>query len=80
MGQFVQILIAFGIGFFILSLGRWGIRLLATPGPEEPDPDDVLEMEAAFRCTICGMRLVITHAQGADVAAPRHCREEMEPA
>ena len=79
MRQFAQILIAFGIGFVILSLGRWGIRLLAMPGPEEPDPEDVLEIEAAFRCTICGMRLMITHAQGADVAAPRHCREEMEP-
>jgi len=27
---------------------------------------------------VCGMRLTVTHAQGEESAAPRHCREDME--
>lgn len=79
MGQVVQIGIAIGIGLTILLAGRWAVRLLATPGPEEVDPDDVVAVEVSFRCTECGMQLTVTHAQGSDVTAPRHCREEMEP-
>ena len=76
----IQAVIALAIGLGILFVGRWAVRLLATPGPEDPDPDAVVEVEAAFRCTVCGLRLTVTHAQGAGVAAPRHCREEMAPA
>lgn len=76
----VQIAIAVAIGASVMGLGLWGVRLLAAPGPPEPDPDDIIDIEQAFRCAVCGMRLTITHAQGEDVAAPRHCREEMEPA
>jgi hypothetical protein len=75
----VQIAIAVAIGASVMGLGLWGVRLLAAPGPPEPDPDDIIDIERAFRCSVCGMRLTITHAQGEDVAAPRHCREEMEP-
>jgi hypothetical protein len=74
----VQIAIAVLIGLAILALGRWGIRLLATPVPSEPDPDEIVEVERRYRCSVCGMRLTVTHAQGDEVVAPRHCREEME--
>ncbi|MEE9582210.1 MAG: hypothetical protein V3W36_04645 [Acidimicrobiia bacterium] len=80
MSQAVQVAVAVAMGLGILFLGRWGIRLLATPAPEEVDPDDVIDVEALFICTVCGLRLTVTHAQGEDVDAPRHCREEMEPA
>ena len=80
MGQAVQVALAVAMGLVILFLGRWGIRLLATPAPEEVDPDDVIDVVAPFICTVCGLRLTVTHAQGEDVDAPRHCREEMEPA
>jgi hypothetical protein len=74
----VDVVIAVAIGVSIMALGRWGVKLLATPVPAEPDPDDIVDVERAFRCSVCGMRLTVTHAQGEDVAAPRHCREEME--
>ncbi len=80
MGQAVQVALAVAMGLVILFLGRWGIRLLATPAPEEVDPDDVIDVTAHFICTVCGLRLTVTHAQGEEVDAPRHCREEMEPA
>ena len=78
MGQIVQVAIAFAIGAAILLAGRWAVRLLATPGPEDVDPDEIIDVEEAFRCTVCGMRLTVTHAQGSEVEAPRHCREPME--
>ena len=68
------------MGLGILFLGRWGIRLLATPAPEEVDLDDVIDVVAPFICTVCGLRLTVTHAQGEHLDPPRHCREEMEPA
>ena len=78
MTQILQIAIAVAIGVAILAIGRWGIRVLATPVPAEPDPDEIVEVERHYRCSVCGMRLTVTHAQGDDVSAPRHCREEME--
>ena len=77
--DFVTVVTAVAIGLSIMALGRWGVRVLATPVPDEPDPDDVVDVEQAFRCAVCGMQLTVTHAQGADLTAPRHCREEMEP-
>lgn len=79
MRQLLQWVLALAIGAAVWFSGRWGIRLLATPGPEEPDPDDIVDVEMTFRCTVCGMQLTVTHASGTDVAAPRHCREDMEP-
>ena len=70
--------IAAAIGFGIFAAALWAIRLLATPGPEEPDPEDVTEVAVDYKCTLCGLRLTVTHAQADDeVAAPRHCREPM---
>jgi len=79
VSQVVPIAIAVAIGLGVWMSGRWAIKVLSTPGPREPDPADIVDVEVAFRCTVCGMRLTVTHAQGDDVAAPRHCREEMEP-
>ena len=78
MNEIVQIAIALAIGAAVWMTGRWAIKVLSHPGPEEPDPDDIVDVEVAFRCTVCGMRLTVTHAQGADVTPPRHCREDME--
>jgi hypothetical protein len=77
--EILRIAIAVAIGLSVFLLGRWGVRLLAAPQPPEPDPDDIVEVEQPYRCSVCGMRLTVTHAQGEDIAAPRHCREEMEP-
>ena len=71
----VIIAILLGVGIMMVSL--WAIRMLATPVPEGPDPDDVVEVAMDYTCTLCGMRLTVTHAQGEEMTAPRHCREEM---
>lgn len=73
-------MIAVAIGAAVLLAGRWGVRLLRTPGPGEPDPDDAVGVSVDYRCTVCGLQLTVTRAQGVDFPAPRHCREEMEPA
>ena len=79
MGEIFQVVIAVAIGLAVLAAGRWGIRVLAQPGPPEPDPDDVVDVSAAYRCSGWGMRLTVTAAQGITSEPPRHCREEMEP-
>jgi len=79
MGQVVQVVIAIAMGVAILFTGRWAVRLLATPVAGDVDPDAVVEVEASFRCSTCGLRLAVSHAQGEEVEPPRHCREEMEP-
>lgn len=73
----VTILIAIAIGLAIFSVSIWAIRMLATPPPPEPDPDEVVEVAVEYRCSVCGMQLTVTQAQGADHDAPRHCREQM---
>ena len=68
--------VAIAVGIFAVAL--WAIRLLATPGPQEPDPADVAEVDVDYKCTVCGLRLTVTHAQLEDeMTAPRHCREPM---
>lgn len=71
------ILIAAAIGIAIFAGAIWVVRMLATPPPPEPDPDAVVDVDVDFRCKVCGLSLTVTQAQGSEVAAPRHCREEM---
>lgn len=72
-----DLLIAVAIGVGVMAFGIWIVRLLAMPGPEEPDPEDVHEVAVDYRCIVCGLRLTVTHAQEGESAAPKHCREEM---
>jgi hypothetical protein len=37
----------------------------------------VKEVDVDYRCTVCGLRLTVTHVQDTDAAPPRHCMEEM---
>lgn len=55
------------------------VRMIATGPPPEPDPDTVHEVEVDYRCSICGMRLTVTHQQDAAPEPPKHCRETMDP-
>ena len=71
-------LIAVAMGVTILAVSFWVIRYLASAPPPELDPDDVREVSIDYRCSVCGMRLTVTQAQGDEYEAPRHCREEME--
>ncbi len=73
----MKLLIAIAIGVVILAFTLWVIRMLLIPQPEDPDPDAVQEVAVDYRCVVCGMRLTVTHAQDAEIDAPRHCREDM---
>ncbi|HEX9854069.1 MAG TPA: hypothetical protein VGC47_02025 [Acidimicrobiia bacterium] len=73
----IETLTAIVVGVAIFSVALWVIRQLAKPGPEEPDPEEVHEVAVDYRCTVCGLRLTVTHAQEGEAAAPRHCREDM---
>lgn len=74
----MQYVIAAAITLGIFAVAHWAIRMLAIPGPEEPDPDEVAEVAVDYKCIVCGLRLTVTHAQLDDeMTAPRHCREPM---
>ncbi len=75
----VDLLIAAGIGLAVLLAGWFGIRMLLS-APREPDPDEVVEVAADYRCGVCGLRLTITRAPGEEITPPRHCHEPMDEA
>lgn len=70
-----DLVIAVLIGLVIFSAALWAVRAFAAPVPER---EEVVPVEADYRCEICGTRLTVTHAPGSEISAPRHCREEME--
>ena len=50
--------------------------MLATP-PPVVDPDEIIEVERHYRCSICGTELIVTAASTTETEAPKHCRDEM---
>ena len=73
----VGFLISLAAGIALFAAAVYLVRLLATPQPPEPDPDEIQAVEASYKCTVCGLRLTVTHAQDEAHDAPKHCREEM---
>ena len=65
------------IGIAIVALTLWSIRFIASGPPPEPDTTDVHEVDIPYLCTVCGLSLTITQAHDGEMAAPRHCREDM---
>ena len=65
------------MGITILAVGIWMVRLLATPGPPEPDEASLVDVNVEYRCIVCGLQLTVTQVQGDEGTAPKHCREEM---
>ena len=59
--------------------GRAGVKMLVN-APHDPDPEDVVEVAMDYRCSVCGLHLTVTRAQGDDITAPRHCHEPMDEA
>ena len=66
------------LGLVIWRVSISIIRMLSTP-PPEIDPDDVVEVDQDYRCTVCGAELTMKAVNVAENKAPRHCREEMIP-
>jgi len=73
----VIIFLAALAGIAIVAFTAWSIRFIASGPPPEPDVSDVHEVDIPYVCTVCGLSLTITQAQGGDVDPPRHCREDM---
>jgi hypothetical protein len=69
--------IALIIGVAILLGTIWSIKFIATGPPAEPDLTDIQEVDVPYVCSVCGLSLTVTEAQGGDIAPPRHCREDM---
>ena len=73
----MTVVVAFIIAGLVLALTVWAIRFIATGPPPDPVLDDIHEVDVPYVCTVCGMSLTITQAQGDDIDPPRHCREDM---
>lgn len=65
------------MGVAILAFGFWMVRLLATPGPPEPDETDLVPVDVDYKCIVCGLELTVTQVQDDETMPPKHCREEM---
>ncbi len=74
----LNVLIAIGIFVIVWGVSVWAIRLLTSP-PVEVDPEEVVEVEQPYLCTLCGTEVVMTVQNVSESAAPKHCREEMIP-
>jgi hypothetical protein len=73
----LRIIIAIAIGYGLWRLSFSMIRMLALP-PPEINPDDIVETDQAYWCTVCGTGVTMTIANAtAEQKAPRHCREPM---
>lgn len=73
----MTVVIAFVLAALIIAGTIWSIRFIATGPPPKPNPDDIVEVDVPYICSVCGMSLTITQAMHEDVAPPRHCMEEM---
>ncbi|MFO7548207.1 MAG: hypothetical protein R6X29_04960 [Acidimicrobiia bacterium] len=74
----LDILIAVGIFVVIWRASLWVIRMLSTP-PPEVDPEDVVEVDQDFRCSVCGTEVTLRMINVQESTPPKHCREEMVP-
>ncbi|HKZ19748.1 MAG TPA: hypothetical protein VJQ57_06515 [Acidimicrobiia bacterium] len=74
----VRLLLAIGLGVLIWYVAMYFIRILSTP-PPEVDPEDVIEADQDYRCSVCGAELTLKYVNAAEFSAPRHCREDMVP-
>ena len=74
----LDIIIAVGLGILIWRVSIWGLRMIANP-PPDIDPNDIVEVDQDFRCTVCGAEITMRAANLSELVPPKHCREEMAP-
>ena len=75
---FIDVALALIIGYAIWRLAITLIRIMSTP-PPEVDPEDLMEVDQDYKCTVCGAELTMKAVNVQDDAVPRHCREDMVP-
>jgi len=74
----VDIVIAVVIGLVIWRISTKVIYILSTP-PPELDPEDVVEVDQDYKCSVCGAELTMRVVNTQEDKPPKHCREEMDP-
>ncbi len=74
----LDLLLAVVIGYLIWRASIAVIRMLSTP-PPEVSPDDVVEVDQDYRCSVCGAELTMRAVNPQEDKPPKHCREEMVP-
>ena len=72
----LDVLLALLLGYVIWRLFIGVIRMLSTP-PPEVDPEDIVNTDQDYKCTVCGAELTMKAVNVAEDRAPRHCREDM---
>ncbi len=78
MPTWLNALIALFIGYAIWKIGIATVRSASggqLPG-DQPEPEDVEELEVFFVCAECGTEFRVTRLGQAQV--PRHCGEKMQ--
>jgi hypothetical protein len=79
VGWVVRSAVAIVAMVVIYLIGAGMLRKFKIPPDSEPDPEQVVAVNARFRCVVCGAEVTMTAAQDAEeLDAPRHCREDME--
>ena len=79
LGWIVRSAVAIVAMLVIYLIGAGMLRKFKIPPDSEPDPEQVVAVNARFRCVVCGAEVTMTAAQDAEeLDAPRHCREDME--
>ena len=80
LGWVVRTVVAVVAMVTIYLVGAGMLRKFKIPPEAEPDPEQVVQVNARFRCVVCGAEVTMTAAQNPDeLDAPRHCREDMVP-
>ncbi len=74
----VDIVIAVVIGLIIWRVSMKIIYMLSTP-PPELDPEDVVDVDQDYKCSVWGAELTMSSVNIQDDTPPKHCREEMDP-
>ena len=74
----LDLILAVLLGYFIWRASIAVIRMLSTP-PPEVDPDNVVEVDQDYKCSVCGAELTMKAVNPEEDKPPKHCREEMVP-
>jgi hypothetical protein len=78
VGWVIRGTIAIAAMLAIYLFGAGTLRKFKVAPDAEPDPTQVVPVDARFRCIVCGAEVTMTAAQdGTELEAPRHCREDM---
>lgn len=78
----VRVLVAVAAAVVLYLLGAAAVRNFARaePPPDEPDLDELEDVDYRYQCVVCGAQVVLYASPHGDLPEPpRHCRESMAP-